>query len=29
MPEWLMEQPSLFQTAGVYADNMELVLAIL
>ena len=28
MPGWLMEQPSLFQTAGVYAGNMELVLSI-
>jgi len=28
MPGWLMEQPSLFQTAGVYAGDMELVLSI-
>jgi len=28
MPGWLMEQPSLFQTAGAYAGDMELVLSI-
>jgi len=27
LPGWLMEQPSLFQTAGVYAGDMELVLS--
>ena len=27
LPGWLMEQPSLFETAGVYAGDMELVLS--